>query len=183
MRYLVLAAVVAAFLVPATVARADTANPGDGDTDSLVFSTGVTETVEADPDGGATTIDPVTFVSYPSGCKQVDAYAIAKSVLFHTTIYKFHQIKHWCWHQGVVYDERHAWSFEGSSTACLDTVYPPNSWYFNWRWGKSQSGHFSEEHAHVTNCIFRVGSWQEMYPDVKIWAHADGSYDHTVINQ
>jgi hypothetical protein len=182
MRYLVLAALAAALIGCAT-ARADVLPaPLPDDTDSLVFSTGVVDTLEPDPDGGITTFDSLTGASYPSGCRQVDLYAIAKSILFHTTIYKFHQIKYWCWHQGIVYNERHAWSFDGSSTACLDTVYPANSWFFTWKWGKAQSGHFSQERAHVTNCVFRIGSWNELYPDVKIWAHADGSYDQAVDN-
>jgi hypothetical protein len=184
MRYLVLAAVAAVlFGSAARVAQADTViNPG-GNGDSLVLSTGVSETNQEDPYGGATTRDPDSAVVYPSGCKQVDIYAIASSVLFRTTIYKFHQVKHWCWHAGVVYDERHSWSFSGSATACLDTVYPANSWFFTWKWGKAQSGHFSEERAHITNCIFKVGSWKEMYPDVQIRAHADGSYDQSVRNE
>ena len=185
MRYLVLAALAAAFLAPG-VARAEILPPPpnvDDTTDSLVFSTGVTETDEPDPDGGIAQLDPVTGVSYPSGCRQVDVYAIAKSVLFRVTVYKFHHVKYWCWHNGIVYNERHAWSFDGSSTACLDTVYPANSWFFNWKWGKAQSGHFSEERAHITNCVFRIGSWKEMYPDVKIWAHADGSYEQNVKNE
>ena len=184
MRYLVLAALAAAFLGTASAARADTVtNLGDdGPTDSLVLSSGVIETVERDPYGGLAAVDPDSGVTYPSGCKTVDIYAIAKSAIFHTTIYKFHQVKHWCWHSGLVYDEHHAWSFDGSSTACLDTVYPANSWFFAWKWGKAQSGHFSEERAHVTNCVFKIGSWNQLYPDVKIWAHADGSYDSTTAN-
>jgi hypothetical protein len=184
MRYLVLAAVAAAlFGSAARVAHADTGiNLGEAG-DSLVFSTGVIETNQDDPYGGSVTRDPDSGVVYPSGCKQVDIYAIAKSVLFRTTIYKFHQIKHWCWHSGIVYDERHSWSFTGSATACLDTVYPANSWFFTWKWGKGQSGHFSEERAHITNCIFKIGSWKEMYPDVQIRGHADGSYDQSVRNE
>lgn len=184
MRYLVLAVVAAALVGSATrVARADTVtNPG-GEGDHLVFSTGVVETNQDDPYSGTATRDPGGGVTYPSGCKQVDIYAIAKSAIFQTTIYKFHQVKHWCWHSGIVYDERHNWTFSGSATACLDTVYPANSWFFTWKWGKAQSGHYSEERAHVTNCVFKVGSWKEMYPDVVIRAHADGSYDQSVRNQ
>ena len=99
-----------------------------------------------------------------------------KSFLFHVRVYRFHQVKHWCWRGGVIYDERHAWTFEGSSTACLQTVYPDNSWFFTWAPGKPQSGHYSEERAHATNCVFHIGDWKEFYPDVKIWAHADGTY-------
>ena len=180
MRYLVLAAVVAAFFGTASVAQADTVINQE---DYLVLSTGVTVTAQTDPYGGVASRDRATGVWYPSGCKQVDVYAIARSAIFRTTIYRFHHIKHWCWRQGIVYDERHSWSFDGSSTACLDQVYPANSWYFTWKWGKAQSGHFSEERAHVTNCVFRIGSWKEMYPDVKIQAHADGSYGQSVQNE
>lgn len=185
MRYLVLAAVAAAlFGSTARVALADTViNPPGGTGDTLVFSVGVTEANEPDPLAGVSDVDPESGVTYPSGCKQVDVYAIAKSAIFRTTIYKFHHVKHWCWHNGIVYDERHDWSFQGSATACLDTVYPASAYFFTWKWGKSQSGHFSEERAHVTNCVFKVGSWKEMYPDVQIRAHADGSYTQSVRNE
>jgi hypothetical protein len=183
MRYLILAAVAAAVLGSAGVARADTViNPGEGG-DYLVVSAEITETIQDDPFNGMATRDPDTGVTYPSGCKQVDISAIAKSAIFRSTVYKFHHVKHWCWHSGIVYDERHSWSLQGSSTACLDTVYPANSWFFTWRWGKGQSGHFSEERAHITNCVFKIGSWKEMYPDVQIRAHADGSYEQSVRDQ
>jgi hypothetical protein len=184
MRYLVLAAVVAALLGTAASARADGGTVVNLPTvDSLVASTEIVVTDEpsTEPIGTMPAIDPETGVAYPSGCRQVDVAAVEKSFLFKTVVYRFHQIKHWCWHNGVVYDERHAWSFDGSSTACLDTVYAPNAWFFAWQ-GKSAGGHFSEEHAHVTNCVFKIGNWSQLYPDVKIWAHADGSYDQTTSN-
>ena len=123
--------------------------------------------------GSGTTAQSVTW---PSGCRTVDLWTEQKSFLFHVRVYRFHQVKHWCWRGGVIYDERHAWTFEGSSTACLQTVYPDNSWFFTWAPGKPQSGHYSEERAHATNCVFHIGDWKEFYPDVKIWAHADGTY-------
>jgi hypothetical protein len=82
----------------------------------------------------------------------------------------------------VIYDERHAWSFDGGSTACFDEVYPDNHWTFTWWRGIAGSGDFSEERAHVTNCVFHIGDWKEFYPDVKIWAYADGTYKVQVAN-
>jgi len=186
MRYLVLAALVAVLLGCVGQARAgvipipNTAPKGDG-ADRLVFSTETTDTIQNDPDAGLHAVDKETGVAYPSGCRQVDVAATATSFLFKSVVYRFHQIKHWCWHRGLVYDERHAWSFQGSSTACFNTAYPPNAWFFAWH-GHAQGGHYSEERAWVTNCVFKIGSWNQLYPDVKIWAHADGSYDHTTTN-
>jgi hypothetical protein len=116
-----------------------------------------------------------TGSSAPSGCRDINIITSQKSFLFHSNIYRFHQVKHWCWRRGVVYDERHAWTFEGGSTACFDTVYPDNHWTFSWN-GVPAGGDFSEERAHVTNCVFHIGDWKEYYPDVKIWAYADGTY-------
>lgn len=184
MRYLALAVVAAAILgACAGQARANllpppNTNPDDG---SVVYSTESTVSDEVDPNGGMATVDPDTGIYYPSGCRQVDVAAVVKSLLFQTVIYKFHQIKHWCWHNGIVYDERHAWSFQGSSTACFNTVFPPNAWFFSWR-NKAQGGHYSEEHAWVTNCVFKIGAWNQLYPDVKIWAYADGSYQSSTSN-
>jgi hypothetical protein len=184
MRYLVLAAAAAAILAACVgQARANLPPPPNTnpDTDTLVFSTETIVTDEADPDAGVVSIDPVTGVAYPHGCRQVDVAAVVRSILFQSVIYRFHQVKHWCWHNGVVYDERHAWSFQGSSTACFNTAYPPNAWFFSWH-GKGQGGHFSEERAWVTNCVFKIGAWNQLYPDVKIWAYADGSYDSATSN-
>jgi len=120
--------------------------------------------------------------SWPSGCRDVDVYTSQSSFLFGTTIYRFHQYKHWCWGGGGIYDERHAWGFEGSSTACFQTAYPPNAWYFTWWNGIGTSGHYSEERAHVTNCVFHFGDWKEYYPDVKIWSYANGTYSVATSN-
>ena len=185
MRYLILAAVLAALTGAAVAgsARADGLPPAP-DTDQttgVIFSTEVSVSDEADPDAGIVTVDPDSGVAYPSGCRQVDVAAVARSFLFKSVIYRFHQIKHWCWHRGLVYDERHAWTFQGSSTACFNTAFPPNAWFFSWR-GNAQGGHFSEEHAWVTNCVFKIGAWNQLYPDVKIRAHADGSYDSSTSN-
>ena len=79
-------------------------------------------------------------------------------------------------------EERHGWSYDGSSTSCLNTVYPPNAWFYSYWGGIGSSGHFLEERAHVTNCVFHVGDWKEFYPDVKIWIRADGSYTAATAN-
>lgn len=180
MRYVVLAAVTAAILGACTgQARAtlppppNTNDKGDGDT--LVFTMETDVSDDLDPDVGLVAVDPDTGAVLPHGCRQVDVSATATSFLFHSVIYRFHQVKHWCWHNGVVYDERHAWSFQGSSTACFNTAYPANAWFFSWR-NKAQGGHFSEERAWVTNCVFKIGAWNQLYPDVKIWSYADGTW-------
>ncbi|HEY3962896.1 MAG TPA: hypothetical protein VGL84_10255 [Gaiellaceae bacterium] len=125
----------------------------------------------AKPPGGSTGSQP----TLPSGCRDIDIVTSERSFLFQSNIYRFHQLKHWCWRRGAVVDERHAWSFDGGSTACFDTVYPDNHWTFSWH-GVQTGGDFSEERAHVTNCVFHIGDWKEYYPDVKIWAYADGTY-------
>jgi hypothetical protein len=125
----------------------------------------------APPPGGGTGSQSTA----PSGCRDVDIVTSEVSFLFHSNIYRFHQLKHWCWRRGTVYDERHAWSFAGGATACFDTAYPDNHWTFTWN-GNQTGGDFSEERAHVTNCVFHIGDWKEYYPDVKIWAYADGTY-------
>ena len=119
---------------------------------------------------------------WPAGCRDIDVSTSQSSFLFQTQIYRFHAIEHWCWSGGAIYEERHGWSFDGSSTACLDTVYGPNAWFYTWWNGIPTSGHFTEERAHVTNCLFHIGDWKELYPDVKIWIHADGSYTSDTAN-
>jgi hypothetical protein len=113
---------------------------------------------------------------WPSGCRDLDISTSQSSFLFHTTVYRLHALEHWCWANGGIYEERHAWSFDGGPTACLNTVYPANAWFYTYWNGIGSSGHYTEERAHVTNCVFHIGDWKEFYPDVKIWVHADGSY-------
>jgi hypothetical protein len=192
-RYLVLAAALAAFFVSAGAAAAmpdgSGAQPPPPPSPPviLVITTIPTPTVPptvlgggggtgGSGGGGSSSSSGGGTTTFPSGCRDVDLYASQTSFLFHTRIYRFHQLKHWCWRGGVIYDERHAWSFDGSATACLGVVYPDNSWSFTWWYGKAGSGHYSEERAHVTNCIFHIGDWKEFYPDVKIWAYANGTY-------
>lgn len=127
-------------------------------------------------------IGPIGGGSWPSGCRDIDISTSQSSFLFHTQIYRFHALQHWCWSGGGIYEERHGWSFDGSSVACLDTVYGPNSWFFTWWNGIGSSGHYTEERAHVTNCLFHIGDWKEFYPDVKIWIHADGTYTSATSN-
>lgn len=132
-------------------------------------------------------ISPKTVVGpggggWPSGCRDLDISTSQSSFLFGTTIYRFHALEHWCWGGGGVSEERHGWSYDGSSTSCLGTVYSPNSWFYTYWAGIGTSGHYLEERAHVTNCVFHVGDWKEFYPDVKIWIRADGSYTAATAN-
>jgi hypothetical protein len=180
-RYLVLTATTAVFLilVGAAAAMPDSSETPEASPPPVLVLPPVTfspQPTSPPPSSGSGGEGGGATVTVPSGCRTIDFYAEQKSFLFHTRIYRFHQIKHWCWRNGVVYDERHAWTFDGSATACFDTVYPDNSWFFAWRSNKPESGHYSEERAHVTNCVFHVGDWKEFYPDVKIWAYADGTY-------
>jgi len=137
--------------------------------------------------GSNVPISPATVVGdggggWPSGCRDLDVSTSQNSFLFGTTVYRFHALEHWCWAGGAIYEERHGWSFDGSATACLNTVYPPNAWFYTY-WGViGTSGHYTEERAHVTNCVFHIGDWKEFYPDVKIWIHADGSYTSATAN-
>jgi hypothetical protein len=183
--YLIIAEIVAAALVPAGEAVGKSSpgptppSPAPRSVDrgvQIMMRVHLTGAPSGPLDGD---LGPIV---YPAGCRDVDVYASQSSWIFHTTIYRFHQFKHWCWRAGGVYGERHAWQFDGSATACLNTVYPPNAWYFTWWRGISSSGHISEERAHVTNCIFHIGDWKEFYPDVKIWAYADGSYKVATAN-
>jgi hypothetical protein len=189
-RYLILAAVTAALLSPAVAGALPLRPPDTGGgvtivpAPPLVNIPPVVTTPPPQPSGGSSSGggSSSTGVTWPSGCRTVDLFTEQKSFLFHVRIYRFHQVKHWCWRGGAIYDERHAWEFDGSSTACLDVVYLDNAWYFAWVPGKPQSGHYSEERAHATNCVFHVGDWKEFYPDVRIWAYADGTYKVTTAN-
>jgi hypothetical protein len=119
---------------------------------------------------------------WPNGCRDIDISTSQHSFLFGTTVYRFHALEHWCWGGGGISEERHGWSYDGSSTSCLGTVYPENAWFYTYWGGIGTSGHYLEERAHVTNCVFHIGDWKEFYPNVKIWIRADGSYTAATSN-
>ena len=40
--------------------------------------------------------------SWPSGCRDLDISTSESSFLFHTTVYRFHALEHWCWGGGGI---------------------------------------------------------------------------------
>ena len=114
-----------------------------------------------------------------SGCLQLDVWKDSYSFLFHALVYRWHQVKSWCWSGNRI-------------TSVNTTAYPTNvdpnwyyrglassaGWYYNWCCGISTSGHYSLRQARMENCVLKFGCIGSEYPWVKIWVHGDGSYDY-----
>jgi len=114
-----------------------------------------------------------------SGCLQLDVWKNSYSFLFHALVYRWHQVKYWCWSGKRV---------TTVSVSAYPTNVDPNwyyrglsesaAWYYRWCCSLSTSGHYSLRQAQMENCVLKFGCIGSEYPWVKIWAHGDGSYSY-----
>ena len=129
--------------------------------------------------GARTTQGRRSLQSY-SGCLQVDAWRNSYSRVFGSLVYRWHQVKYWCWQGNRI-------------TSVSVSAYPTNvdpNWYYRglassadnyylWCCGISTSGHYSLRQARMENCVLKYGCVGSEYPWVKIWARGDGSYSYS----
>lgn len=111
-----------------------------------------------------------------SGCAGVDVARIGRSGIVRSVVYKWHQVKGWCWAGGKVTTVDVStyisnvdpnWRFRGE-LAGSGSFYP-------WS-GVGASGHWSLRQGSFENCILKYGCIGSEYPWVKVWVHADGTY-------
>lgn len=111
-----------------------------------------------------------------SGCAGVDVARIGRSGIVRSVVYKWHQVKGWCWSGGKVTSVDVStyisnvdpnWRFRGE-LAGSGSFYP-------WS-GVGSSGHWSLRQGAFENCILKYGCIGSEYPWVKVWVHADGTY-------
>lgn len=111
-----------------------------------------------------------------SGCAGVDVARIGRSGIVRAVVYKWHQVKGWCWAGGRVTNVdvstyiSHVdpnWRFRGELGG--------SGGFYPWS-GAGGSGHWSLRQGAFENCILKYGCIGSEYPWVKVWVHADGTY-------
>lgn len=111
-----------------------------------------------------------------SGCKTVDIARTGKDI-FGLTVYRFHQVKTWCWTWPRV-TSTNVYTYVSNVDPNMDYsgIVSATGGYYVWCCGNGKSGHFSFRQGKFRNCILWFPCSRTEYPWVKIWAHGDGSY-------
>ena len=110
------------------------------------------------------------------GCRTVDIAKVGRDI-FGFVVYKFHQVKRWCWDFPRV-------TSVSVSTYVSDVdpnmdylgIVGSKSTFYRWCCGSSRSGHYSFRQGKFKNCVLWFPCTRTEYPYVKIWSRADGSY-------
>jgi hypothetical protein len=111
-----------------------------------------------------------------SGCRTVDIARTGKDV-FGFVVYRFHQVKRWCWsYPRVTSTSAYTYVSDVDPNMEYTGVVAVQGNFYPWCCGRSTSGHYSLRQATFKNCILWFPCSRTEYPWVKIWAHADGSY-------
>ena len=113
-----------------------------------------------------------------AGCRTVDAARIGRSA-FGFVVYKFHQVKRWCWSNPRVTSVRTStyvshvdpnWDYKGVIGAKGD--------FYRWCCGDARSGHYTFRQARFDNCIPWIGCIRREYPWVRIWVRGNGTWSY-----
>jgi hypothetical protein len=125
-RFVALALVGAALLVPAQARAADA---------------GVEVRVAGDSAG------------LSSGCRNVDVARVGRDI-FGFVVYKFHQVKRWCWSSPRI-TYRYVSTYVSDVDPNMDYkgVVAETGNYYIWCCGNSRSGHFSYRQGRFDNCV------------------------------
>jgi hypothetical protein len=125
-RFVALALVGAALLVPAQAPAADA---------------GVEVRVEGDSAGLA------------SGCRNVDVARVGRDI-FNFVVYRFHQFKRWCWNSPRI-TYRYVSTYVSDVDPNMDYkgVVASTGNYYTWCCGTTRSGHVSYRQGRFDNCI------------------------------
>jgi hypothetical protein len=121
-----------------------------------------------------------------SGCRTLAAYVEARSSIFHTLVYRFYQVKHWCWKYPAI----NTVNCNANPVSCLTftddisnvastesyaKVQSSVSYYYNWG-GSSKGGHYSKITGKFDNCVFKYGCIGSSYPWVEIYTVGNGAW-------
>ena len=113
-----------------------------------------------------------------AGCRSVDVARIGRSALGFV-VYKFHQVKRWCWSYPRVTSVRTStyvsnvdpnWDYRG--------VIASRGFFYRWCCGDGRSGHYTFRQGRFDNCIPWIGCIRREYPWVKIWVRANGTWSY-----
>jgi hypothetical protein len=119
-----------------------------------------------------------TAAQASAGCRSVDVARIGRSALGFV-VYKFHQVKRWCWSYPRVTSVKTStyvsnvdpnWDYKG--------VIASSGSFFRWCCGDARSGHRTFRQGRFDNCIPWIGCIRREYPWVRIWVRGNGTYSY-----
>lgn len=111
-----------------------------------------------------------------SGCKQVDWYESGHSSLFGSLVYRFHQVKYWCWvYPRITGVNVYTYVSNVDGNYQYRGVIASSGYYYTWS-GSASGGHYSFRQGKFDNCILKYGCISSSYPWVKIYVNGNGAW-------
>lgn len=113
-----------------------------------------------------------------SGCRTVDVARVGRD-LFGFVVYKFHQVKSWCWsYPRITSKSIYTYVSDVDPNMRYGGIVAATGYFYPWCCGNAYSGHYSFRQGKFQNCILWFPCTRTEYPWVKIWAHGNGTYTY-----
>jgi hypothetical protein len=113
-----------------------------------------------------------------AGCKVVRAWHTQQSLLGRT-LYRFHQVKRFCWRYPHITFINTAIDITDVDNCCVRfeglVEGASQNYYYTWK-SVADGGHFSYRKGQVGNCILRWGCLATWYPWVTLWVNGNGAW-------
>jgi len=111
-----------------------------------------------------------------AGCRTVDIAKVSRD-LFGFVVYRFHQIKRWCWDfPRVTSVSTSTYVSDVDPNMDYQGIVGSKSSFYTWCCESPRSGHYSFRQGKFKNCVLWFPCTRTEYPWVKIRARGDGSY-------
>jgi hypothetical protein len=122
--------------------------------------------------------DTRSLAGLSSGCRILRVYESGHSFLFNTLVYRFYQVKRWCWNYPRINKQSLWFKPDISNVAASESyqgVVASLSYYYAWG-GSNQGGHYSKLTGRFDNCIVKYGCIGSSYPWVEIYVTGNGAW-------
>jgi hypothetical protein len=129
-------------------------------------------------DAGGQDARGVVATTSAAGCRTVDIPKVGYDI-FGFVVYKFHQVKRWCWSYPRITSVRTStyvsnvdpnWDYRG--------VIASRGFFYRSCCGDGRSGHYTFRQGRFDNCIPWIGCIRREYPWVKIWVRGNGTWSY-----
>jgi hypothetical protein len=112
-----------------------------------------------------------------SGCDTVDYYVTKRDGFGIQVVWRFHQVKHWCWSYPRITSVSVGSHFSNVDGISSVVNYDNHGYGFYYTWaGSTVGGHYSYRQGSVSNCVFRIGCIGTAYPQIEIWVNGNGAW-------
>ena len=130
----------------------------------------------AEPGLDAVTVESSSGATRYSGCRTVDVARVGRDI-FGFVVYKFHQVKRWCWTFPRITSQSVS-TYVSDVDANMDYLglVASSASYYTWCCGSGRSGHWSFRQGKFKNCVWWLPCTRTEYPWVRIYAHTGGTY-------